>query len=129
MRTIIFGLIAVLGLSLPAFAHEDLHDFKIYLTVRGAPVVMYEVKQVPNRLADILCDNLRMAVKAWRLAPGTDELVLEGISGKVVLFDKSVIDAVYCSDVTPPKVEKKSTWRLVPHCGRCNQLRYVYVVE
>ena len=106
MKKLIFTLVAFCGFSGISFAHEDLHDFEIYLTVRGAPIVMYKVNQVPHKLADVLCDNLTSTVKAWKLAPGTDPLILDSLAGKVTIFSKNETDVVYCRDITPQRPKR-----------------------
>jgi hypothetical protein len=139
MKKILSALFVGFALCLPAFAHEDLHDFEVTLTVRGAPVIIYKVNQVPHRLADVLCSTLTDTVKAWKNSPTTDPLILEGTSGKITLFEKSVVDSVHCKDITPQKEHKPETkvdkkcWKVVtvPHCGsfRCSTVKYVYVYE
>lgn len=132
MRTLLFGLVAIFGLSTVAFAHETFHDFSIGIILNGAKVEVYKVRG-PSRLADALSDGVAGAVRGFKNDPNMKELVITGTGGKIVVFDKAAVTGTFSDDLTPqepeykePKIEKKPCWRLVPHCGRCSRVVYVY---
>ena len=132
MKKLILSLTCAFSIlfTTSAFAHEALHDFEVTVNVRGAPVVVYKVNQVPHKIADVLCATLTETIKAWKLSPTTDPLVLESTSGKVTLFEKTSVDSVSCNDITQQKEHKEpkpeSRWVLVRHCGRCPSYYWMY---